>query len=114
MHIVVKGLSKPETGFKVTLNAFSVPHICSDLQGEDLSWVKKNYPHLRDIEFVDSLSENGLMKIDLLIGSDYIWNFLYGNTIREEESVQVGLVADQFKLVRWLSQQLLVGYVPAL
>ena len=87
VNLVELALSKPETGFKVTLNAFSVPHICSDLQGEDFSWVKKNYPHLRDIEFADSLSENGLMKIDLLIGSDYIWNFLDGNTIRGEESV---------------------------
>lgn len=93
VNLVELALSKPETGFKVTLNAFSVPHICSDLQGEDFSWVKKNYPHLRDIEFADSLSENGLMKIDLLIGSDYIWNFLDGNTIRGEESVQVGPVA---------------------
>ena len=87
VNLVELALSKSETGFKVTLNAFSVPYICSDLQGEDFSWVKKNYPHLRDIEFADSLSENGLMKIDLLIGSDYIWNFLDGNTIRGEESV---------------------------
>lgn len=34
---------KPETGFEVTLNAFSLPHISSDLQGQDLSWVKENY-----------------------------------------------------------------------
>ena len=93
VNLVELALSKPETGFKLTLNEFSVPHICSDLQGQDLSWVKENYPHLRDIEFADSLSDNGPMKIDLLIGSDYIWNFFDGNTIRGEESVQVGPVA---------------------
>ena len=32
-NFVEIGLSKPETGFKLTLNAFSVPHICSELQG---------------------------------------------------------------------------------
>lgn len=51
VNLVELALSKPEMGFKLTLNAFSVPHICSDLQGQDLSWVKENYPHLRDIEF---------------------------------------------------------------
>ncbi|XP_015761462.1 PREDICTED: uncharacterized protein LOC107340611 [Acropora digitifera] len=33
------------------------------------------------------------MKIDLLIGSDYIWNFLNGSTIRGKESVECGPVA---------------------
>ena len=72
VNLVELALSKPETGFKLTLNAFSVPHICSELHGQDLNWVKENYPHLREIEFADSLSDNGPMKIDLLIGSDYI------------------------------------------
>ncbi|XP_067039040.1 uncharacterized protein [Acropora muricata] len=93
VHLVELALSKPETGFKLTLNAFSVPHICSELHGQDLNWVKENYPHLREIEFADSLSDNGPMKIDLLIGSDYIWNFFNGSTIRGEESVECGPVA---------------------
>ena len=93
VNLVELALSKPETGFKLTLNAFSVPHICSELQWQDLSWVKENYPHLRDIEFADSLSDNGPMKIDLLIGSDYIWNFFDGSTIRGEESAESGPVA---------------------
>ncbi|XP_044170405.1 uncharacterized protein LOC122954427 [Acropora millepora] len=93
VNLVELALSKPETGFKLTLNAFSVPHICSELHGQDLNWVKENYPHLREIEFADSLSDNGPMKIDLLIGSDYIWNFFNGSTIRGEESVECGPVA---------------------
>jgi len=86
-------VTQPETGFKLTLNTFSIPDICSDLQRQDLSWVKENYPHFREIEFADSLSDNGPLKIDLLIASYYIWNFFDGNTIRGEESVQVGPVA---------------------
>ena len=50
------------------------------MQGQDLYWVKENYPHLRDTEFADSLSDNGPMKIDLLTGSDSIWNFFNGAT----------------------------------
>jgi len=36
VNLIKLALSKPETGFKLTLNAFSVPHICSELQGENL------------------------------------------------------------------------------
>ena len=54
VNLVELALWKSETGFKTTLNAFSVPHICSDLQGQDLSLVKENYPCLRDIEFADT------------------------------------------------------------
>ena len=62
VNLVELASSKSETGFKLTPNAFSVPDICSELQGEDLNWVKENCPHLRDIEFTDSLSDNGPMK----------------------------------------------------
>ena len=55
--------------------------------------MRENYPHLRDIEFADSLSDNGPMKIDLLIGSDYIWNFFNLSTTRGDESVECGPVA---------------------
>ena len=81
VKLVELALSKPETGFKLTLNAFSGPQICHELQGQDVNWVK-SYPHLRNMEFADSLSDNGPMKIDLLIGSDYIWNFFNGSTTR--------------------------------
>ena len=46
VNLVELALWKPETGFKATLNAFSLPHICSDLQGQDLSLEKENYPCL--------------------------------------------------------------------
>ena len=58
-----------------------------------MNWIKENYPHLRDIEFAESLSDNGPMKIDLLIGSDYICNFFNGSRIRGKDSVECGPVA---------------------
>ena len=55
---------------------FQYLNICSDLQGQELNWVKENYPCLRDIEFAGtSPGGQSPMQIDLLIGSDYIWNF---------------------------------------
>ena len=93
VNLVELALIKPETGFETTLNAFAVPHICANVQGQDLLQVKENYPCFRDIEFADSCPINGPMQIDLLIGSDYIWNFFDGKTIRGEESGQGGPVA---------------------
>ena len=90
VNLVELALSKSEKGLKLTLSAFSVPHIWSELQGQDLNLVKENYPRLRDIEFADSLSDSGPMKIDLLVGSDYIFD---GSTTRGEEPVEGGPVA---------------------
>ena len=41
VNLVELSLTKSGTDFKTTLNAFAVPHICNDLQGQDLGWVKK-------------------------------------------------------------------------
>ena len=90
VNLIELALTKPETGFEMTLNAFAVPCICSDLQGQDLHWVKETYPRLRDIDFADTCSDGSPMQIDLMIGSDYIWNFFDGKTIRGEESGQGG------------------------
>ena len=53
VNLVELSLTKSGTDFKTTLNAFAVPHICNDLQGQDLEWVKKRYPSLKNIEFTD-------------------------------------------------------------
>ena len=53
VSLVELSLTKSGTDLKTTLNAFAVPHICNDLQGQDLEWVKKRYPSLKNIEFAD-------------------------------------------------------------
>ena len=45
--------SGTDLNFKITLNAFAVPQICNDLQGQDMKWVQKKYPSLKDTEFAD-------------------------------------------------------------
>ena len=35
VNFIELAITKPETGFEMILNAFSVPRICSDLQGQD-------------------------------------------------------------------------------
>lgn len=62
VNLIELALTKPETGFEITLNAFSVPRICSDLQGQDMHWVKETYPRLRDIEFADTCPDGHCTK----------------------------------------------------
>ena len=101
VNLVELSLTKSGTDFKTTLNAFAVPHICNDLQGQDLEWVKKRYPSLKNIEFADVCPASNTMQIDLLIGSDYIWDFFDGKSVRGEESGQGGPVAVSTK-VGWV------------
>ena len=98
VNLIELALTKPETGFEMTLYTFLVPRICSDLQGQDLHWVKETYPCLWDIDFADTCSEGGPTQIDLLIGSDYIWNFFDDKAIRGKESGQGGPVAVSTKV----------------
>ena len=98
VNLIELALTKPEIVFEMTLNAFSVPNICSNLQGQDLHWVEETYPRLRDIDFADTCFDGGGMQIDWLIGPDYIWNFFDGKTIRGEESGQGGPVAISTKV----------------
>ena len=101
VNLVELSLTKSGTDFKTTLNAFAVPHICNDLQGQDLEWVKKRYPSLKNIEFADVCPASNTTQIDLLIGSDYICDFFDGKTVRWEESGQGGPVAVSTK-VGWV------------
>ena len=41
VNLVEPSLTKSGSDFKTILNAFAVPHICNDFQGQDLEWVKK-------------------------------------------------------------------------
>ena len=90
VNVVELSFTKSGTDFKTTFNAFAVPYICNNLQGQDLEWVKKRYPSLKNIEFADVCPASNTMQIDLLIGSDYIWDFFDGKSVRGEESGQRG------------------------
>ena len=55
----------------------SYPTICSPLPSK----VKVNYPHLEGLALADSLDDS-CGDIDILIGSDYYWDLVSGETIR--------------------------------
>ena len=52
------------------------PNICSPLPLK----VEVNYPHLEDLQLTDRLNDN-CGAIDVLIGSDYYWEIVSGETV---------------------------------
>ena len=83
-------LRKSEHDDPITISALIV--ICSPLPAK----VYTSYAHLDGLELADEPCSSG-SSIDLLIGSDYYWNFVTGETKRGEE----GPVAVNSKL-GWL------------
>ena len=79
-NLVELNISNPQNDFRTTLNAFSVPVICRDLQSQNLRLAKEQFNHLSNIKFSDECPRGLEMEVDILIGSDYMWNFLDGQT----------------------------------
>ena len=63
VNLVELSLTKSGTDFKTTLNAFAVPQICNDLQGQDWEWVKKRYLSSKNNEFADVCPASNTMQI---------------------------------------------------
>ena len=52
---------------------------------------KERYPHLSQVQYADSCASNESMPVDVLIGSDYMWEFLNGVEIRGEPGEPVAV-----------------------
>ena len=63
------------------LEAYVVP-VISNISNEHVEVVKNDFPHLRDLWFSDVCRTKDELQIDLLIGSDYLWEFQKGRTVR--------------------------------
>ena len=74
---VIKLRLKGQDGEEVEISALSYPTICSPLPSK----VKVNYPHLEGLQLADELDDN-CGSIDVLIGSDYYWEIVGGETVR--------------------------------
>ena len=62
------------------LNAYALPSICSPLCYQGFEFAKTWYEHLSNLELADSFTGATEMLIDILIGSDFYWNFMTGET----------------------------------
>lgn len=90
-------LRKSEHDDPITISALTFPVICSPLPAKACT----SYAHLDGLELADKPCSSG-SSIDLLIGSDYYWNFVTGETKRGEE----GPIAVNSKLGWLLSRPL--------
>ena len=72
-------IHKPGSSERVTLTAISYPVICSMLP---LVMMVDKYAHLSNLNLVDCPRDTEFDAIDVLVGSDYYWNFVTGETCR--------------------------------
>ena len=75
---------KTREGPDKELELFSVPLICEPLVAQPISFCVEKYNHLARLELADSSNGASAMEVDVLIGSDYYWEFATGKTIRGE------------------------------
>ena len=81
VRFAAKGLND---NLMLYINAHTVPLICSPIQNQAIQFAVESYDHLSHIELADSMkfSQNLEMDVDLLIWSDFDWNFLTGEIRR--------------------------------
>lgn len=66
-------------GEPLEIRLLSVPLICSKVSDVPLEWCKDNYEYLNELDLADASRGK---EPALLIGSDYYWRFVTGETVR--------------------------------
>ena len=64
------------------LTLFLVPRNCDPLTPHPLADTKEMYPHLSGQELADDSGDVRELQVDILIGSDYYWQFITGQLQR--------------------------------
>ena len=71
---------KGNGGINVYLEALCVPHICSPLKVPSISWTKKQYDYLGDVELTKPPKD--VNNVEILISLDYYFSIVTGRTLR--------------------------------
>jgi hypothetical protein len=77
-------------GANQQLELIAVPIICQPLTSQSIDLCVLKYQRLRDLDLADSSRGGAPMEVDLLIGSDYYWEFTTGD-IRHGEDGPVAI-----------------------
>ena len=88
VDIVVVKIKKGNTERFVEAICMSV--ICSELLNQNITFASQNYAHLNGLELAD-LSTKSVKKVDMLIGLDYYYTFITGESIRGKQSEPIAL-----------------------
>ena len=77
------------SNYKV-INALVVPSICTPLSQQCVSIARNQYDHLKYLKLSNSSDSKFKCNVDILIGANYYWDFISGNTKRRN-SAQVAV-----------------------
>lgn len=81
---VVRVGMRMKNGKTRELTLFAVPLICEPLCGQPITLSVQKYNHLSQLDLADPADDKARLEIDILIGSDYYWEFTTGKTCRGE------------------------------
>jgi len=73
-------VSRAGGGLNLYVDAYDVPSICAALSQQKIELAQASYEHLSFLELADSSTGGDGMAIDILIGSDFYWQFMTGET----------------------------------
>ena len=74
----------------VTIEAICTPVICADLLNQNIQHISTRYPHLTGLKLAKT-SKNLNKQIQILIGSDYCYSFIFGEVLKEEVNEPVAI-----------------------
>ena len=75
----------------VYVEVFVIPSICSNLYNQYSNWaISNNYSHLKNLKLAQESNET-CVKVDILIGLDYYYNFITGNIIKGKPNEPIAL-----------------------
>ena len=78
---VIRLIVRTKLGGGQELEVFVVPHICDPVTSQASVACSRMYGHLSQLDLED-VCLNETLEVDLLIGSDFYWEFVTGETIR--------------------------------
>ena len=82
-------------GMDVYVSTYVVPTICAPISHQIIQFTQKNYPYLHGLQLADNSHSSEELSVDLLIGADFYWHFVTGDTVRD---ITPGPVAISTKL----------------
>ena len=95
VQLAIKGADN----LTVYINAFVVPLICSPLSNQVINVAQDMYPHLRNLPLADCGDGSVDLEVDVMIGADYVHNFLLDYVVRGEQPLSPVAILTRFGFV---------------
>ena len=83
---VVKLCLKPiHNDVSIHLTAYAVTVACSPILNQPIRFAIENYEHLQGLKLAENNYDSDSQDINILLGTDQMWNFFCGQIIRGQE-----------------------------